>query len=108
MDLRSVDERAREGVIPGSVHVPRSVLEWRVDPDSGFSNPHVADSRLELILACHEGYSSSLAAASLRELGHVRVGDLVGGIQGWREAGLELIAAPEPPEGLPGMGGADR
>jgi rhodanese-related sulfurtransferase len=39
VDLRSDDERARDGVIPGSVHVPRSVLEWRVDPDSGFSNP---------------------------------------------------------------------
>ena len=62
MDLRSHDERARAGVIPGSVHVPRSVLEWRVDPDSGFSNAHVADPELELILVCHEGYSSSLVA----------------------------------------------
>ena len=78
MDLRSHDERARDGVIPGSVHVPRSVLEWRVDPGSGYSNPVVADGDVELILVCHEGYSSSLAAASLRGLGRERVADLVG------------------------------
>jgi rhodanese-related sulfurtransferase len=107
VDLRSHDERVRDGVIAGSVHVPRSVLEWRVDPDSGFSNPHVTDRSLELILLCHEGYSSSLAAASLRELGRTRVADLVGGIQAWRDDGLETVAASEPPEGLPGMGGRD-
>ena len=108
VDLRSHDERARDGVIPGSVHVPRSVLEWRVDPDSGYSNPVVADDEAELILVCHEGYSSSLAAASLSELGHGRVSDLVGGFDAWRDAGLETIAAPPPVEGLPGMGGRDR
>ena len=108
VDLRSDDECARDGVIPGSVHVPRSVLEWRVDPGSGYSNPVVADQEAELILVCHEGYSSSLAAASLSELGHGRVGDLVGGFVAWRGSGLETIAAPSPPDGLPGMGGPDR
>jgi rhodanese-related sulfurtransferase len=108
VDLRSHDERARDGIIPGSVHVPRSVLEWRVDAGSGFSNPHVADGNLELILVCHEGYSSSLAASSLTDLGHPRVADLVGGFEGWRDAGLETIVAPAPPAGLPGMGGPDR
>ena len=108
VDLRSDDERSREGVIPGSVHVPRSVLEWRVDPGSGYSNPVVADEETELILVCHEGYSSSLAAASLSELGRGRVGDLVGGFVAWRASGLETIQAPPPPDGLPGMGGPDR
>ena len=108
VDLRSHDERARDGVIPGSVHVPRSVLEWRVDPNSGYSNPVVADQEAELILVCHEGYSSSLAAASLSELGHGRVGDLVGGFVAWRDSGLGTITAPSPPDGLPGMGGPDR
>jgi rhodanese-related sulfurtransferase len=107
VDLRSHDERARDGIIPGSVHVPRSVLEWRVDPESGFSNEHITDDSLELILVCHEGYSSSLAAASVRQLGRERVADLVGGFAGWREAGLETVPAPAPPEGLPGMGGRD-
>jgi len=110
VDLRSHDERARDGVIPGSMHVPRSVLEWRVDPDSGFANPQVSDPELELILVCHEGYSSSLAASSLRNLGRSRVADLVGGFQAWQDAGLEWTAAPAPApaEGLPGMGGPDR
>ena len=108
MDLRSHDERALDGVIPGSVHVPRSVLEWRVDADSGFSNPRVADRELELILVCREGYSSSLAAASLRELGCTQAADLVGGFDAWRQAGLETIAAPAPANGLPGMEGPDR
>ncbi len=108
VDLRSHDERERDGVIPGSVHVPRSVLEWRVDPNSGYSNAIVANDEAELILVCHEGYSSSLAAASLSELGHERVGDLVGGYVAWRGSGLDTIAAPPAPDGLPGMGGPDR
>ena len=108
VDLRSHDERARDGVIPGSVHVPRSVLEWRVDPDSGFSNPHVTDSDVELILVCHEGYSSSLAAAVLQGIARARVADLIGGFDAWRDAGLETIVAPSPVEGLPGMGEPDR
>ena len=108
VDLRSHDERARDGVIPGSVHVPRSVLEWRAEPDSGWSNPLVADQDVELILVCQEGYSSSLAAASLQGLGRTRVADLIGGFDGWREAGLETITAPPAPDGLPGMGGPDR
>ena len=108
MDVRSHDERAREGIIPGSVHVPRSVLEWRVDPGSGFSNLHVADRNLELILVCHEGYSSSLAASALADLGHPRVADLVGGFEAWRDAGLETVVAPAPPAGLPGKGGPER
>ena len=90
------------------MHVPRSVLEWRTDPGSGWSNPLVADQDVELILVCQEGYSSSLAAASLQALGRTRVADLIGGFDGWREAGLESIAAPPSPDGLPGMGGPDR
>lgn len=108
VDLRSHDERERDGVIPGSVHVPRSVLEWRVDEHSGFANPHVAQRGLELILVCNEGYSSSLAAAGLRELGFSRAADLAGGFQASRAAGLPTIPAPRRADGLPGMGGPDR
>jgi rhodanese-related sulfurtransferase len=107
VDLRSHDERGREGVIPGSIHVPRSVLEWRVDPDSGYSNPHVSDRTLQLVLVCKEGYSSSLAAAELRELGFDRAADLAGGFDAWCAKGLPTIPASPPPEGLPGMGGPD-
>jgi rhodanese-related sulfurtransferase len=85
VDLRSEDERRRTGVIPGSRHVPRSVLEWRADPTSEWREPELTGRRL--VLVCQEGYSSSLAAASLVELG-VDAGDLVGGYDGWVAEGL--------------------
>ena len=106
VDLRSSDERARDGIIPGSVHVPRSVLEWRCDPASSWANPVVADRGLHLILVCAHGYSSSLAAESLVVLGFEHVGDLEGGFEAWRDAGLPVVPAPEPDDSvLPGMGG---
>jgi rhodanese-related sulfurtransferase len=87
VDLRSADERERAGVIPGSKHVPRSVLEWRADPTAETHDPALA--RRRLVLVCAQGYSSSLAAASLVELG-VDAGDLDGGFEAWREAGLPV------------------
>jgi rhodanese-related sulfurtransferase len=107
VDLRSRDSRERDGIIPGSVHVPRSVLEWRCDPDSETANPVVADRSLRLVLVCEHGYSSSLAAASLADLGFESPGDLAGGFEAWREAGLPVAPAPPPAEGLPGMGGPE-
>jgi len=107
VDLRSQDERRREGIIPGSIHIPRSVLEWRLDPDSGFSNPHI---RLEqrIIVFCAHGFSSSFAAVTVRDLGCRSSTDMVGGFAGWKAAGLpvlELDEAQELSEGeLPGMG----
>jgi rhodanese-related sulfurtransferase len=87
VDLRSVDERERAGTIPGSVHVPRSVLEWRVDPTSEWHDRALAGHRL--VLVCAQGYSSSLAAASLVQLG-VDAGDLEGGFEAWAAAGLPV------------------
>jgi rhodanese-related sulfurtransferase len=87
VDLRSVDERERSGVIPGSRHVPRSVLEWRADPTSEWHDPELMGKRL--VLVCAQGYSSSLAAASLVELG-LDAGDLEGGFEGWAAAGLPV------------------
>ena len=88
VDLRSVDERGRSGVIPGSKHVPRSVLEWRADPTCEWHDPELAGRRL--VLVCAQGYSSSLAAASLVELG-VDAADLEGGFEGWVAAGLAVV-----------------
>ena len=108
IDLRSSDERRREGLIPGSVHIPRSVLEWRLDPDSGYSNPHVEPGQ-RVIVFCAHGFSSSFAAVTLRELGWWTATDIVGGYKGWKAAGLptrEAEAADEAMNGeLPGMGG---
>ena len=104
IDLRSDDERRRNGVVPGSFHVPRSVLEWRLDPDCEFRNPALADPGAHVILMCAEGYSSSLAAATLQELGFARATDVAGGFAAWAEAGLPVRAAGAADEhdGLPG------
>ncbi len=103
VDTRSGDERLRDGIIPGSIHVPRSVLEWRCDQSSGYANPQLADRML--VIVCAHGYSSSLAAAALTELG-VDAGDLDGGFEAWCAAGLPVVAPPTP-EGVPGMGGPE-
>jgi MFS family permease len=107
IDLRSQDERRREGVVPGSLHIPRSVLEWRVDPSSGYTNPHLGDLESRLILFCAHGYSSSLAAASLREIGCRNATDIVGGFEAWKASGLPVRSLDEhggAPDELPGMG----
>jgi rhodanese-related sulfurtransferase len=83
VDIRSEDERARTGVIPGSRHVPYSVLQWRADQTSEWRDEELAGRRLCLV--CMQGYSSSLAAASLVELG-VDAGDLIGGYESWAGA----------------------
>jgi rhodanese-related sulfurtransferase len=107
IDIRSHDARARDGIVPGSLHVPRTVLEWRVDPESAWRNPHLGDPERQLILLCDHGCSSALAAASLVQLGVEQAGDVVDGLVGWREAGLPLSSAPPPHDGVPGMGRPD-
>ena len=80
VDIRSADERERTGIIPGSKHVPYSVLQWRADQTSEWRDEELAGR--PLCLVCMQGYSSSLAAASLVELG-VEAGDLIGGYEAW-------------------------
>ena len=87
-DTRDADVRARKGTIPGAVHAPLSVLEWRVDPDSGSQDPALAGKEDQLILICREGYSSSLAAIRLHELRLVKTMDVIGGFAAWVAAGL--------------------
>lgn len=95
VDMRSESQRATDGVVPGARFIPRNVLEWRLDPDS----PHrLADGPGrddEVILMCNEGYASSLAAATLREIGLRRATDLDGGFQAWRAAGLPVARQAE-------------
>jgi rhodanese-related sulfurtransferase len=103
-----VDERERHGVIPGSLHIPRSVLEWRADPDCEYRNPEVARLDARLILFCAEGYSSALAAVSLQQLGFEHVGDMVGGFAAWKAEGLPVAeASTSAGRSLPGMGIVD-
>ena len=93
VDIRSDDDRRRDGVVPGSLHVPRTVLEWRADPESRWRNEHLAGSGRRLVLLCAHGWSSSLAAATLVGLGHEDAGDVEGGFEAWVVAGLPRASA---------------
>jgi rhodanese-related sulfurtransferase len=90
VDIRSESQRASDGVVPGAIYHPRNVLEWRMDPESGASDPAVGGLDRRVIVMCNEGYQSSLAAAALRDLGFGRATDLVGGFQAWRTSGLPV------------------
>ena len=92
VDTRSSDDRRDSGTIPGSVHVPLSVLFWRLDPSSGYNDPALSDLARPIVLVCAHGYSSSLAAATLRDLGFANVGDVIGGFEAWSAAGLPVVA----------------
>ncbi len=90
IDTRCAEARRANGVIPGSVHVPLSVLYWRLDPTSGHDDKALSDRDRRIILVCADGYSSSLAAATLRDLGFGRATDLAGGFNGWVAAGMPV------------------
>lgn len=86
VDIRPAEQRDRDGELPGAVVIDRNVLEWRLDPTSPHRIPETADDR-RIVLVCNEGYSSSLAARTLRDLGLSRATDLVGGFQALRQGG---------------------
>lgn len=101
LDTRTSGDRARFGTIPGSRHVPRSTLEWRVDPFSGYSDEGCHDAGSCLVVVCNDGYSSSLAADSLQRLGFRNATDLVGGFTAWRAAGLPVVPPSDDRSGAP-------
>jgi rhodanese-related sulfurtransferase len=88
VDIRPAAQRAAEGSIPGTLIVERNVLEWRFDPRSDARLPVAGRFDLRIIVVCSEGYTSSLAAAALQDLGLHRATDLAGGFQAWRAKGL--------------------
>jgi rhodanese-related sulfurtransferase len=87
VDIRPEAQRLTAGQIPGSLVIERNVLEWRFDPRSS-ARLELAHYDLEIIVVCHEGYTSSLAAAALQDLGLYRATDLDGGFVAWKAAGL--------------------
>jgi rhodanese-related sulfurtransferase/mannose-6-phosphate isomerase-like protein (cupin superfamily) len=91
VDIRPEGQRAIEGSIAGALVVERNVLEWRLDPASSARLPVATDHDLQLIVFCSEGYTSSLAAAALQDLGLWRATDMVGGFHAWRAAGLPIL-----------------
>ncbi|MES9542216.1 MULTISPECIES: rhodanese-like domain-containing protein [unclassified Actinomadura] len=93
VDIRPAAQRAGEGEIPGALIVERNVLEWRFDPSSDARLPQATGHDVRVIVFCSEGYTSSLAAASLHDLGLTRATDIVGGFKAWRAAGLPATGA---------------
>jgi rhodanese-related sulfurtransferase len=86
VDIRPVELRRRDGELPGALVVDRNVLEWRLDPAGAWRLPEVTGLDQQVVLFCDEGYASSLAAATLRDVGLRRATDLDGGYQAWLRA----------------------
>lgn len=90
VDTRTESQRAEQGELPGAIVIDRTVLEWRLDPASPSRIPEADSYDRQIIVVCRQGYSSGLAAASLRALGLTRATDLLDGIEGWTAAGMPL------------------
>lgn len=95
VDIRPEAQRRETGEIPGSIVIERNVLEWRLDPASGARIEQAVNHEIRVIVVCQEGYTSSLAAASLHDLGLVNATDLVGGVHAWIAQGGAVRPAYE-------------
>ncbi|MGN9778384.1 rhodanese-like domain-containing protein [Micromonospora sp. H33] len=91
VDIRPAAQRAAHGTVPGAIAVERNVLEWRFDPRCPARLPRADSYDLPVVVLCQEGYTSSLAAAALQDLGLHRATDVVGGFAAWRIAGLPAL-----------------
>jgi rhodanese-related sulfurtransferase len=94
VDTRTEAQRRRQGEVPGALVIDRTVLEWRLDPTSPWRIPEATGPDLEVVVVCRQGYSSSLAAASLRALGLHRATDLAGGVEAWLADGRPMSDVP--------------
>jgi rhodanese-related sulfurtransferase len=90
VDTRTFEQRAQDGEIPGALVIDRTVFEWRLDPTSDSRIFEARDHDVRVIVICAQGYSSSLAAASLQDLGLVNATDVIGGFEAWKAAGLPV------------------
>ena len=90
VDTRTESQRRAQGGIPDALVIDRTVLEWRLDPTSDSRIAQATDHQLRVIVICAQGYSSSLAAASLQDLGLVNATDVIGGFEAWQKAGLPI------------------
>jgi rhodanese-related sulfurtransferase len=90
VDIRPLEQRQREGELPGALVIDRNVLEWRLDPANPNRIPQATGYDTRIIIVCNEGFSSSLAAAVLQDLGLHRATDLMGGFQAWARQDLNL------------------
>jgi rhodanese-related sulfurtransferase len=91
IDVRCQEDRSAEGGIDAAILIPRTVLEWRADPSSTWKDDRIAQPDLPLIIMCNDGYSSSLAAATLLDIGFTNTGDVIGGFRAWKASGLPVL-----------------
>lgn len=96
VDTRTFEQRRLQGDVPGALRIDRTVLEWRLDPTGPWHIEEVTDAGTRVIVMCRQGFSSSLAAASLQRLGLRRATDVIGGFEAWREAGLPVEPFSDP------------
>ena len=94
VDTRTPWQREAQGELSGAIVIDRTVLEWRLDPSSDARIPEAVGYDIKVIVVCRQGYSSSLAAASLQALGLWRATDVVGGVEAWLAAGLPTVPGP--------------
>ena len=94
VDIRPAAQREEEGELPGALVVERNVLEWRLDPNGSHRLPEATGFDRPVVVVCSEGYASSLAAASLHDLGYREATDLIGGFRAWREQAEAGLAPP--------------
>ncbi len=94
IDTRTDPQRRQQGELPVGIVIDRTVLEWRLDPGSPDRIPEAVGHDIEVIVVCRQGYSSSLAAASLRSIGLWRATDMIGGVEAWLAAGLPVTPGP--------------
>jgi rhodanese-related sulfurtransferase len=90
VDIRTDAQRIRDGEILGALVIDRTVLEWRLDPTSPSRIAQATGHDVRVMVLCAEGYSSSLAAASLQDLGLVNATDVIGGFEAWKAANLPV------------------
>lgn len=94
IDTRTSEQRAVQGELPGAICIDRTVLEWRLDPSGAHRIPEADDPDRIIVVVCRQGYSSSLAVASLQSIGLRNATDMVGGFEAWAAAGLPVSRGP--------------
>lgn len=96
VDTRTFEQRRVQGDVPGAMRIDRTVFEWRLDPTGPWCIPEVSGADVRIIVMCRQGFSSSLAAASLQAIGITRATDIIGGFEAWRDAGLPVTPFVDP------------
>lgn len=94
VDVRMPDHRAATAEVPGALVIDLTVLPWRLDPTFEWRIPEATSFDRRIILMCRHGFSTSLAAWNLRQMGLHRATDIIGGYDAWADAGLPTFAGP--------------